>query len=304
VEIRVRSWNIFHARDGHPDVGPSWRSTLLGTPVDSGTHLHLNQTFVAAVGEIVGRARPTVAMLQEVPPWAVTRIAEIAGMASVHALTAPRIGPAGVRGRLGRMNPDLFRTHEGNANALLVRAPWVLIPESSRTVRLNPPGLVWRTAREQRMGWRAALDWLWERRNLLTARIRHPEGPVVQVACCHCHGDRRSAAVEIPRAGRAAVDLAGDLPLVLAGDLNARVSTHPGVFGKLERLGLQHLEATPEADREIGIDHILARGLTPLGPARRWAPEEREIIVPWRGETRRVRISDHDPVEATLQLRA
>jgi endonuclease/exonuclease/phosphatase family metal-dependent hydrolase len=152
------------------------------------------------------------------------------------------------------------------------------------------------------MGWRAALDWLWERRNLVTARIRHPGGAIVQIACCHCHGDPRSTPVEIPRAGRAAVEIAGSLPLILAGDLNAQASTQPGVFDELEQLGLHHVKAEPGADPGLGIDHILARRLAPMGPARRWAPEEREIIVPWRGETRRVRISDHDPVEATFRL--
>lgn len=298
TEMKAMTWNIFHAHDGHPAARPSWRSTVLGTPIDSGTHLHVNRVLVTAVGRILERARPDVAMLQEVPPWATHEIAAKAGMTALQAITAARIGPAALRGWLGRMNPDLVRTHEGNANVLLVRAPWEVVPGSARAVRLNPPGLVRRTARERGMDRRAALDWLWERRNLITARVRHPAGFVVQVACCHCHGDPRSGAVEIPRAGAAVVDAAGRLPAILGGDLNAAPSRLPHAFDGLARRGLAVLPVAGD-----GIDHILVRGVETAAPARRWRPEEREIVVPWKGGTRRIRVSDHDPVEATLRLR-
>lgn len=294
--MKVITWNVFHVHDGHPAARPDWRSTLLGKPVDSGTHLHMNRTFVGAVGDLLARANPTVVMLQEMPPWAVGHVAERGGMAAVSALTAPRIGPAGLRGRLGRLNPDLMRTHEGNANVLMVRPPWEIVPGSTRVVRLNPPALVTRTARRTSMEPTEALDWIWERRNLVTERIRHPDGRLVQVACCHCHPDPRAHAVEIPRAGAAALDAAGDLPLILGADLNARAGQMPEMFRNLESRGLTRVPG------DDGIDHILARGARPMGTARRWEPEEREIAVPWKGETRRIRISDHAPVEAILQL--
>lgn len=293
--MKVLTWNVFHTHDGHPAARPNWRSTLLGEPVDSGTHLHLNRTFEVVVGAFLGRAKPTVTMLQEVPPWAVGRIADIAGMAAVSALTAPRIGPVSLRGLLGRLNPDLVRTHEGNANVVLVRPPWEIVPGSSRVVRLNPPALVWQTARRARMEPLRVLDWIWERRNLITARIRHPDGRLVQVACCHCHTDPRAGALEIPRAGGAALDAADGLPLILGGDLNGRVEQMPETFRGLERRGLARVPC------DDGLDHILTRSATPVGAARRWQPGEREIVVPWKGETRRVRISDHAPVEAVLR---
>lgn len=293
--VKVLTWNVFHAHDGHPAARPDWRSTLLGEPVDSGTHLHMNRTFVTAAGGLLARANPTVAMLQEMPPWAVGRIADLAGMAAVSARTAPRIGPASLRGRLGRLNPDLMRTHEGNANVIMVRPPWAIVPGSTRVVRLNPPALVARTARRADMEPSRALDWLWERRNLITTRIRHPDGRLAQVACCHCHTDPPATEVEIARAGGAALDAAGGLPLILGGDLNARVAQMPETFRDLESRGLAR---TPCDD---GLDHILARNAAPVGAARRWRPEEREIVVPWKNESRRIRISDHAPVEAVLR---
>ena len=90
MEIRVLTWNVFHAHDGHPDARPDWRSTLLGTAVDSGTHLHQNRTLVAAVGHLVARAAPMVALLQEVPPWAAEQIAAGAGMDASARAEPPR----------------------------------------------------------------------------------------------------------------------------------------------------------------------------------------------------------------------
>lgn len=296
VDIEVVTWNIFHARDGHPDVRADWRSTVLGTPVDSGTYLHVNRTLTAAVGAILARANPTVALLQEVPPWAVEPIAERAGMSAARALTAPRVGPAGLRGRLGRANPDLFRTHEGNANVVLVRAPWQVVPGSVRAVRLNPPGLVWRTAHDRGMECSDALNWVWERRNVIVLRMRHPDGTVVQVACCHCHGDARSFAVEIPRAAAAALVAAGGLPLIFGGDLNARPRSHPEPFRELQRLGLTRL---PSGDG--GINHLFQRGLAGER-VHTWGAHERDVTVPWRGGTRLLRVSDHAPVQATLSV--
>jgi Endonuclease/Exonuclease/phosphatase family len=295
VTIRVLTWNVFHAHDGHPEARPDWQSTLLGTAVDSGTHLHLNRSFVTAVGRLIARAEPTVVMLQEMPPWAVARVSELAGMSAASALTAPRIGPASLRGCLGRLNPDLMRTHEGNANVLMVRPPWEVVPGSGDVVRLNPVDLVARTARRERMDARETFNWIWERRNLVTARMRHPDGRLVQIACCHCHSDRRTTPVEIPRAANAALDAAGDLPLILGGDLNADPSRMPDAFAALAVRGL-----TPVPMK--GIDHVLVRGLEPTGAAWRWTQDEREIVVPWKEATRRILISDHAPVEVTLSM--
>lgn len=294
ADLRVLAWNIFHARDGLPGLGPTWASTLLGCPADSGTHLHVNRTLVTAVGRLIARARPDVALLQEVAPWTVDAIAREAGMTAVHALTAPRVGPAGLRGRIGRANPDLVRTHEGNANAVLVRAPWEIVPGSADAVRLAPPCTVARVARERRLPARRVLDWAWERRGMVMVRVRRPGGPVALVGSIHCHTDPDVADVEAARAARAAAEAAGMLPIVLGGDLNVR----PG-HASLAAMAAEGLALVPGTDR---IDHLVVRGAEPAAPARVWAPEERDIVVPWRRGTRSIRVSDHAPVEAVLRV--
>ena len=55
----------------------------------------------------------------------------------------------------------------------------------------------------------------------------------------------------------------------------------------------------PGTDR---IDHLVVRGAEPAAPSRVWAPEERDIVVPWRRGTRSIRVSDHAPVEAVLRV--
>ena len=59
--------------------------------------------------------------------------------------------------------------------------------------------------------------------------------------------------------------------------------------------------AGTEPGAGMGIDRIVHRGMEVVEPARRMRPEEREVGVAWRGIARRVRLSDHDPVEVTLR---
>ena len=48
------------------------------------------------------------------------------------------------------------------------------------------------------------------------------------------------------------------------------------------------------------IDHLLARGLETIEPPGAWPPQRRELDVLTGLEHRRLRLSDHAPVEATL----
>ena len=52
-----------------------------------------------------------------------------------------------------------------------------------------------------------------------------------------------------------------------------------------------------------GIDHILARGLETIEPPAGWEPERRELDVLTGLEHRRLRLSDHAPVEARFHVR-
>ena len=67
-----------------------------------------------------------------------------------------------------------------------------------------------------------------------------------------------------------------------------------GVRGPVRRsLAVRHDE--PDA-----IDHLLARGCETVEPPTAWPPQRRELDVLTGLEQRRLRLSDHAPVEATL----
>ena len=73
-------------------------------------------------------------------------IAARTGMLAVGTTTGPLVGPRRLRDALAARNPDLWRTHEGNANLLLVGPALSLVPGSARAVRLNPPAAILRAA--------------------------------------------------------------------------------------------------------------------------------------------------------------
>ena len=84
---------------------------------------------------------------------------------------------------------------------------------------------------------------------------------------------------------------------MLAGDLNAPPA-HPA-FARLRDQGWEGADPAPG----MGIDRVLHRGMEVVSPARRLPAAERDIAVSWRGLTRRIRLSDHDPVVVTLRVR-
>ncbi len=293
------TWNLFHGRDGLPGLGATKRSTWTGLPEDDGVHMHVNRKLTGLMAARVASWEPDVCALQEVPTGAMRAIVAATGMRAVWTTTGPLIGPARLRDPLAARNPDLWRTHEGNANALLI-APWLAVPrDGCRSVRLNPVREILRAARELRLGRGELARYLPEPRRLVVARLVLPDGRDVVVGCAHCHNARHPGVVgrEIGRAADAVVALAGDGPAVLAGDLNAPPS-HPA----LARLATAGWEGAAAA-AGMGIDRILHRGgLVADGRARRLDPAERDVGVWWRGTERRVRLSDHDPVIADLRL--
>ncbi len=294
------SWNLFHGRDGAAGTGATWRSVLLGEPVAAGGRVHLNRKHTDAMGRLIARAAPDLCALQEVPPTDVPDLARATGMSAVWCLTGPRVGPVGLRGRLGRANPDLWRTHEGNANVLLVGRRLELVPGSARSARHVDPALLRRTARRLGLSPGEAARWALEPRRLVLARVRPPGGPELVAASVHAHNgqDPRLAGLELRRAAGVVVGEAGDAPLILAGDLNVDGRTGAEALAGLAALGL----AGAEPDRPLGIDRILHRGLEVVRPPRRWPPEDRELEVRWPGGGGVVRLSDHDPVEAVLRV--
>lgn len=296
--LRVLTWNLYHGRDGLPGLGPTGRSTWLGRPEDDGVHMHVNRKLTGLMARRIAGWGADVCALQEVPTAAIGTIVATTGMRAVWTTTGPLIGPGRLRNALAARNPDLWRGHEGNANVLLV-APRLRVEEgSARSVRLNPLRAIARAARDLGLGPGELLHYLPEPRRLVLARVVTPGGAIVAVGCAHCHNSRHPAVTgrEIARAAGAVAAAGRGGGAVLAGDLNAG----PGdrALAALTAAGWRGAE--PGAG--LGIDHVLHRGLEAAGPPRRLDPAERDGGVWWRGRERRVRLSDHDPVVATLRL--
>lgn len=296
-EIRALTWNLFHGQDG-ARLGPTLRSTLLGCGVDDGTFLHLNRRWIDEMADVIASRRPTFAALQEVPPLAVARLAARTQMRVAHALMPPLVGSVRLRGRLSQRRPDLWRTHEGTANAVLIAAPWEIVPGGVWTVRHNPPHFVTRTAHELRLPRRETLHWLLEPRRLVAVRLRHPSGRTVTVASMHCHNSLvwELVAREVGRViPRVLERVPPDEPVLVAGDLNAAGVEHPAVRA-LVAAGLAE-----DTTADLALDHIFHRGLQVTSPPRRLPREVREIDVTHREHGYRVLLSDHDLVEAAYR---
>lgn len=203
---------------------------------------------------------PDVVALQEVPLWAVRRLAGWSGMPAAWAMTMPALlGP--VARRLTDLDPQRFRSSfTGQANALLVN-PHFEVGRHRRLV-LNP-GLSRR-------------DWLLHggQRRVCQALEVDARGERIVLANLHASNnpDRRLVGDEIERA---AAFLAGAERCVLCGDFNVRRQSVPGFT---EPIG--------------GIDQVLVRGLALERGPEPW-PEERRRV----GGTL---LSDHAPVEAVV----
>jgi len=295
--IRILTWNLFHGRDGLPGLGPTPRSTWLRRPVEDGVHVHLNRKLTAQMAARIRAWAPDVCALQEVSRRGAREVAELTGMAAVWAATGPLIGPARLRDALAERNPDLWRTHESNVNAVLVAPRLALVPGTRASVRLNPPRTILRDARELRLTRGELTRWIPEPRRVVLARVRLPGGVELVAGSVHCHNARHPDVTgrEIGRAAAAVRAAAGDGPAVMAGDLNAPLS-HPA----LAALAADGWEGAGPGGG-IGIDRIVHRGLETVEAPHRLDAGQREVDVAWGGRTRRLRLSDHDPVVAVLR---
>jgi endonuclease/exonuclease/phosphatase family metal-dependent hydrolase len=111
-------------------------------------------------------------------------------------------------------------------------------------------------------------------------------------------GSRRRAEQEALRAAETALRWAGaTTPLILGGDFNLR----PRATQVFERLEREYGLAAPTSPDTL--DHLLERGLEVIRPPSGWGSERRELQVPVGLEVRRLRLSDHAPIEATYGLR-
>jgi endonuclease/exonuclease/phosphatase family metal-dependent hydrolase len=191
-----------------------------------------------------------VALLQEAPPRWFRELQRRTGSTGARVLTS-RNSFSWLRGKLADWRPDLMKSAEGGSNQLLVREPDGIADHHAVT-----------------------LTWLPERRKMHWAQLDSG----LCVANLHASTKGSRAAREVVRAAALAVEWSESLPLVFGGDLNLRPARQPKPFEAL-REQLDVVEPTaPDA-----IDHVFARGLRAVGPARR---------------LERGRLSDHAPVLA------
>jgi endonuclease/exonuclease/phosphatase family metal-dependent hydrolase len=170
VPLRVITWNLLHGRA----LAPAGRSLLA--------------EFTAALAGWEW----DVALLQEVPPWWPSLLAERLDADSVQVLTSRNFGLPLRRAAAERW-PDVIKSNGGGANAILVRGERVI---AHRTLRLRL---------------------LPERRWLLAAEL----GSGTWVATLHASARRERRAREEARvAGRVVREWAGAAPIVLGGDFN------------------------------------------------------------------------------------
>lgn len=214
MTLLVRSWNVFHG-NAHP---PDHRSHL------------------QAMIRLASADRPDALCLQELPLWALPRLARWSGMTARWAVTREPWLPSWLGGLVTRLNNGLLRSAiAGQANAILLGER--LEPLEHHVLRIDAG------RREPRFC-----------HAVRTERL--------VVANLHASNDFRDPSVpgaEVARAEAFVAGIADGLPCVLAGDFNLRAGQVPE---------LPRWSACGD-----GIDHVLVREL-PSSPPSTW-PEER-----------------------------
>ena len=259
MPLLVRSWNVYHGR-----TYPSGRRAYLEEAI-----------------RLVTEDDPDVLCLQELPQWSLERLEGWTGMAASTARTRYRLGG------LGRRPTDLhhgrFRSLlTGQANAVLVARRHAVAEH--RTLVLNGRLFAAREARRLRLEARVALTWTRERRVAQALRIVSASGSsivLLHLHLTHLH-DRRLAEAELRHAVRFGEELvAGDEPLVVAGDLNLTEASP----------AIAELTAAGFSPAGPLIDHVLVRG-APSTALSVWPVERRTVDG-------RV-LSDHPPVDLSV----
>ena len=252
------------------------------------------RAFLEQMVRLASDDSPDVLCLQELPVWALSRLAAWSGMQAYGDVAQPpQLGPVPITAQLGRtitsFNHGLLRSAvAGQANAILL-APAARVLAHERLV-LNS-----REFREAQADWLSLpavtrFAWPKERRIVQAVRARMPGGETVLVANLHATSfpaDQRLADAELLRAAVFADGLAEPEDVVaLAGDFNvpaARSATQAELSG--EEWGF----TAPVGE---GIDQILVRGAM-VESLERWPRERREVDG-------RI-LSDHTPVEARVR---
>lgn len=245
MPILVRTWNLFHGR----------------------TVPESHQLELERMVRLVTEDRPALVGLQEVPVWALERLAEWSGMRAVPVVAMPALAGPLAR-RITELDPRRFRSAlVGQANVLLLGTALEEVGPQ-QVIRLNPGSL----RHSRRLGLRERLQWGRNRRMCQVVRAR-TEGSDVAAANLHASKPSSLAQLELERLAR----LLPEGPAVVVGDFNARET---GLHGFSPPIG--------------GIDQILVRGIELESGPKQWPESQRR-----HGG---VLLSDHAPVEATLSL--
>jgi endonuclease/exonuclease/phosphatase family metal-dependent hydrolase len=282
-ELRILCWNIYHGRDRPPDPALyTRRSRLWRKPEDNGTYLQVNQPLREEFTTTIAQAAWSLCLLQEAPPAWSRVLAKRSGAPACRALTS-RNWFRPLTSWLARWNPDLIASWEGGSNLTLARPPWRMVERSCRSLLLNPQ-------RER---------FLIERRQMSFTRVRLDEADA-EVCVANLHASTRPRPQiegELLLAAATAIAWAGEAPLVLGGDFNLRPSGAPALFDRLEREFGFSPPSVPDA-----IDHLLVRGLDVVKAPAPWPDASRELEIPTGGGPRRLRLSDHTPVDGLFAV--
>lgn len=236
--------------------------------------------------------RPDVVCLQELPVWALAKLEGWSAMTAVGDVAQrPRLGPFPSTAAVGRVLTDLNHAllrsaFTGQANAILLSSRLRVLEH--RHVALNPYAFRRAQARRLGLGIVPRLAWAKERRVCQAVRVAHGDETLV-VANVHVTGstDKRIPDAELLRAAVFVDGLAHpDEPIVLAGDFNLTLQNSTTLPALLAT------EWGFTGATEVGIDHVLVRGLPAEQPVR-WARVRRT-------QGGRV-LSDHPPVDREVQ---
>jgi endonuclease/exonuclease/phosphatase family metal-dependent hydrolase len=263
----ARTWNVFHGKTSPPG----------------------RRSYLREMIELVTADRPGVVCLQEVPVWALDRVAEWAAMRGVGDRARRAHLPV-----LGRHITGLHAGHfrsglTGQGNVILFRPDAKLREHKSITLNTNP--FCEEQARKLGLDPKLARRWERERRICQVVKIEFPSRQRVLVANLHAtsvHADPRLADAELRRAANF-VDRQSEVEevVILAGDFNVTPEQSTTIASLLALKDEHWSQPAPL------IDHVLVRNAETSAP-RVWQLEERT----YDGKL----LSDHAPVEVDVKI--
>jgi endonuclease/exonuclease/phosphatase family metal-dependent hydrolase len=239
LPVLIRSWNVFHGNSSPPT----------------------RRSYLKEMVRLASADGPDALCLQEVPVWALPRLAGWSGMRVLgDAARGPRLPPPLDRLLTG-VNTGLFRSlFTGQANAILLRLELGVRERS--VFALNERSVLGIGAGERRI--------------CQIVRLGRPAAGTLVLAHLHATHTPGYAQAQVERAVDHVLELAQpDEPIVLAGDFN--------LIPDLRHLGFK--------EERSGIDHVLVRGDDP-SPLHVWPDERRRLDG--------MLLSDHAPVERSL----